>query len=95
MRDVAVGLYQRCAVGATPIAWNARRLLDKDGRAQLVPLLSETPVTEADEVYALGQLIWQVVSGKTALVEGWQRGAGFTARLSASSYRVNSRLYPF
>jgi hypothetical protein len=77
VRDVAVGLYQRRAVGATHLAWDTRRLyLNKDGRAQLVPLLSEAPVLEADEVYALRQLIWQVVSRKMALAEGWQRGAG-------------------
>ena len=77
VRDVAVGLYQRRSIGATSIHWNPQQLyLDKDGRAQLIPLLSETPTTEADEVYALGQLIWQVASRKTELIDGWQQGKG-------------------
>ncbi len=77
VRDVAVGLYQRRAGGAAHIAWDVRQLfLDKEGRAQLVPLVSETPVTEADEVYGLGQLIWQVVSRKMELAKDWQKGKG-------------------
>ena len=42
VRDVAVGLYQRRALGVTHITWDTSQLyLDKDGRAQLAPLLSE------------------------------------------------------
>ena len=33
-------------------------------------------MTEADEVYALGQLIWQMTSRRMTLVEGWQHGTG-------------------
>ncbi len=77
VRDVAVGLYQRRVVGAAHVTWDARQLfLDKEGRAQLIPLVSETPVTEADEVYALGQFIWQVVSRKMELTKDWQKGKG-------------------
>lgn len=78
VRDVAVGLYQRRVVGAaTHVSWDIRQLyLDKDGRAQLMPLLGETSLTEADEVFTLGQVIWQVVSRKTELANGWQQGKG-------------------
>lgn len=42
VRDVAVGLYQRRAVSTNHIAWDIRHLyLDKEGRGQLLPLLSE------------------------------------------------------
>jgi WD40 repeat protein/serine/threonine protein kinase len=77
VRDVAVGLYQRRLAGATLITWDAYQLLlDKESRAQLIPFVSETPVTEAEEVYGLGQLIWQMTSRKMTLVEGWQQSAG-------------------
>ena len=39
VRDVAVGLYQRRAIEAAHLAWHPNQLyLDKEGRAQLVPL---------------------------------------------------------
>ncbi len=77
VRDVAVGLYQRRAIGATHISWDARQLyLDKQGRVQIVPLLSETETAETDDVYTLGQLIWQATSRKTKLIDDWQQGKG-------------------
>ena len=76
LRDVAVGLYQKQALGAQGISFSLQHLyLDRHGRAQITPILSEEVVTETDEVFALGQLIWHTVSRSTALAKDWQKGA--------------------
>ncbi len=77
VRDVAVGLYQCRISSATHIAWNRQQLyLDAQGRAQLLPGFSETSVAEADDVFALGQLLWCVVSRSPIPVDGWEQGKG-------------------
>ena len=77
VRDVAVGLYQCQTSGATHIAWNMQQLyLDAQGRAQLLPGFSETAVAEADDVLALGRLLWCMVSRSTTPVDGWEQGKG-------------------
>ncbi len=61
----------------THITWNPRQCyLDTQGRAQLLPGFSETAVAEADDVLALGQLLWCMVSRSTTLVNGWEQGKG-------------------
>ena len=77
VRDVAVGLYQCQTSGAIHIAWNMQQLyLDAQGRAQLLPGFSETAVAEADDVLALGRLLWCMVSRSTTLVDDWEQGKG-------------------
>jgi WD40 repeat protein/serine/threonine protein kinase len=77
VRDVAVGLYQCRVAGATHITWSSEQLyLDIQGRAQLLPGISETAVAEADDVFALAQLLWCMMSRSTTLVTGWQQGKG-------------------
>jgi serine/threonine protein kinase len=78
-RDVAVGLYQWRTVNVryAYITWNTDQLfLDPQGRAQLTLLASETPMTNAQDVFALGQFIWQIASRKMRLPENWQQGVG-------------------
>ncbi len=77
LRDVAVGLYQRRALGATHLGWDCQHLyLDAQDRAQLLPLVQETPMTEAEDVEKLGQLIWHIASGSSTVAKEWQKGAG-------------------
>ncbi len=77
VRDVAVGLYQCRASGATHITWNPQQLyLDAQGRAQILPYFSETAVADADDVFALGQLLWCLVSRSMTLVDDWKQGKG-------------------
>ncbi len=83
MRDVAVGLYQCRTSGATHIAWNLQQLyLDAQGRAQLLPGFSETAVADADDVFALGQLLWCMVSRSTTPADGWEQGKGLPQHCS-------------
>ena len=77
LRDVAVGLYQRCTLGATHLGWDCQHLyLDAQGRAQLLPLVRETAMTEEQDVEMLGQLIWHIASCSPTLATDWQKGAG-------------------
>ena len=79
VRDVAVGLYQCRAAGATHISWGLPQLfLDTQGRVQILPGLSETAIAESDDVFALGRLLWCVISRSLTPVKDWEQGKGLS-----------------
>lgn len=85
VRDVAVGWYQSQLAGATSMTWQPEQLyLDSSGRAKLVPCPSSSPVSEAQAVFALGQLLWQAISRSTIMVSDWRQGVGLPSTCPAA-----------